>query len=117
MMVDTLQAIKSSRKKGFSLQNLDFSFLENNGDFGDYKIVSKQRALYLSKTCVKYSFINTRLNIEGVVWIWQKVPLKAEIRIGKHTQKFNAISIDTLSLIKDSAFVLPSNIEIIEPEM
>ena len=113
MMMDTLQCIKTKRKKEFSLENLDISLINEN-TCKEYDVKAAGEIFYLNRMCNKYIFTNSGKNIKGEIIVWQNIPLSILVDRQGIVERTEAYKIETEVNIDENVFDIPKNIKILD---
>ena len=80
----------------------------------DWKIKNEGNETIIGKNCIKYSFTNENLSMNGYAWVWKGISLKSEFNIGSLKTLMEAESIDENISIPSEKFEIPGDVTIEE---
>jgi len=80
----------------------------------DWKIKNEGNETIIGKNCIKYSFTNENLSMNGYAWVWKGISLKSEFNIGGVKTLMEAESIDENISIPSEKFEIPGDVTIEE---
>lgn len=113
MMSDTIQCIRAKRKKNFSLDNLDFSLL-NEETKNSYGITNYGDVIWMGRHCIKYTMNSDTRKLKGEIIVWENIPLKIVIENNGQTEITETYKIETNVTLSVNIFNIPSGIEILD---
>lgn len=80
----------------------------------DWKIKNEGTETVLGKNCIKYSYTNENLSMNGFAWVWKGISLKSEFNIGGVKTFMEAESVEENVSVPSEKFEIPGDVSIEE---